>query len=182
MALSKYRSEQYSSENVVESAGAVVFKRSTEQICLIKSVLSNEYLLAKGRRNLHETRRDAALREVLEETGYSCQILPVNMLTRNPLAIETDDRRDGPRLHEGACEFFWVQIRHITENDVKLIWWYIAEIDEAVEFDDKVQERDRFAVEFYGYDEAAGKLTFAMDRDIVQKAIRIVKGVTAAEP
>ena len=33
---------------------------------------------------------------------------------------------------------------------------------------------DRYAVEFYSYEDVVGKLTFQMDRDMVSKAIELV--------
>jgi 8-oxo-dGTP pyrophosphatase MutT (NUDIX family) len=175
MATSRFQSEQYFSDALVESAGAVLFRLSTKQICLVRLLVRNEYLLAKGRRNLGETRQAAALREVVEETGYSCRILPVDMVTRNPPAIETESMPDEPRLHTNVCEPFALQLRRIAEGNVKLIWWYIAAVNEDEEFKVETQEKDKFAVEFYGYAEAVQKLTFQMDREMVQKAIDIVE-------
>lgn len=37
-----------------------------------------------------------------------------------------------------------------------------------------LQEKERFAVEFYSFTEVVEKLTFQMDRDMVRKAIEIV--------
>jgi 8-oxo-dGTP pyrophosphatase MutT (NUDIX family) len=178
MAISRFQSEQYFSDALVESAGAVLFHLSTRKICLVRLLERNEYLLAKGRRNLGETRQAAALREVVEETGYSCRILPVNMVTRNPSAIETENIPDEPRLHTNACEPFALQVRHIAEGNIKLIWWYIAALNEDEEFKAETQEKDKFAVEFYDYGEAVQKLTFQMDRAMLQKAIDIVENAT----
>jgi 8-oxo-dGTP pyrophosphatase MutT (NUDIX family) len=175
MATSRFQSEQYFSDALVESAGAVLFHLSTKQICLVRLLAHNEYLLAKGRRNLGETRQAAALRELTEETGHSCRICPVSMVTRNPPAIEVENVPDEPRFHNDAREPFALQIRHIAEGNIKLIWWYIAAVDEDVEFNAETQENDKFAVELFGYKEAVEKLTYQMDREIAQKAIDIMK-------
>lgn len=176
MATSRFRTSQHTSEQLVESAGAIVFRLSTQQVCLLHLLPRDEYVLAKGRRNVGETRVEAALREVREETGFCCRLLPVTMGSRAPPAVETEPFVDVLRTYSNVTEPFSLQIRHLeTQGDVKLIWWYIAAIDE-----DQVENRDRpgeeqFNVEFYGYEEALKKLTFQMDRDMVQRAIDMVK-------
>lgn len=51
-----------------------------KKVCLIQYHAKNEWLLAKGRRNCGESRREATLRELREETGYSAYLHPVTML------------------------------------------------------------------------------------------------------
>jgi 8-oxo-dGTP pyrophosphatase MutT (NUDIX family) len=176
MASSHFQSEQYFSEAFVESAGAVLFRLSTQELCILHLHERNEYVLAKGRRNLGETQQATALREVIEETGYSCRILPVKMVTRNPPAVETEPIPDEPRLHIDASEPFAFQFRRLAERNVKLIWWYIAAVNEEEEFKAAIQEKNKFDVEFHSYNDAVQKLTFQMDREMVQKAIDIVGG------
>lgn len=123
-----------------------------------------------------ESRVEAALREVREETGYCCRLLPVTMKSRAPPAVETEPFGDVLRTHSNITEPFSLQIRHLeTEGDVKLIWWFIAAVDV-----DKAPNKDRpgeekFNVEFHAYEEVVKKLTFQMDRDMVQRAIDTVK-------
>ncbi|KAF2669558.1 hypothetical protein BT63DRAFT_264271 [Microthyrium microscopicum] len=173
MASSKFKTEQYFSESFVESAGAVLFRLSTREICLIRLLVNKKYILPKGRRNIAESRQTAAIREVAEETGYSCRILPVKMLTRNPPAVETEPMADESRLHDHACEPFTLQIRHLAEDDVKIIWWFIAAINEETNFNADAQEDDKFTVEFFDMQEAITKLTFKNDQEMVQKAVEI---------
>ncbi|KAI4241197.1 MAG: hypothetical protein L6R42_011347, partial [Xanthoria sp. 1 TBL-2021] len=66
MATSHFATEQYTSEAFVESVGAVLFRMSTQEICVLHLLKKNEYILAKGRRNCGETRQDAAARELTE--------------------------------------------------------------------------------------------------------------------
>ncbi|KAK4064161.1 uncharacterized protein Triagg1_9140 [Trichoderma aggressivum f. europaeum] len=129
--------------------------------------------LAKGRRNCGESRRETALREVTEETGFACRLLPVNMHTRAPPAIETEQLDDLARFYTNICEPFTLQIRRFKHNNVKLIWWFVAVVDEDVS--PKETMEDRCVVEFYSYTEVLNKLTFQMDRDMVKKAIKIVE-------
>ena len=134
----------------------------------------DEYVLAKGRRNCGESRKDAAIRELTEETGYSCRLLDLNMSTRAPPAVETEQLNDEARFYNGICEPFTLQLRRLGEGDVKLIWWYIAAVNEDEPWNEEIQEGEKFAVEFYSYTEVLRKLTFQMDRDMVSRAIDIV--------
>jgi 8-oxo-dGTP pyrophosphatase MutT (NUDIX family) len=175
MASSQFQSEQYFSESFVESAGAVVFRLSTQEICIVHLLKRDEYVLAKGRRNFGESRQTAALREVMEETGYSCRLLPVTMSTRNPPTVETKHVPDKPRLHVDSCEPFALQFRRLAADHLKLIWWYIAAVNEEEEFKEDLQEKEKFGVEFHQYADVVHKLTYQMDREMVQKAIDIVQ-------
>lgn len=96
------------------------------------------------------------------------------MATRAPPAIETEQLGDKARVYTGICEPFTLQIRRLGEGDVKIIWWYVAVIDEEKAMDTEVQEKEKYGVEFHSYEEVLGKLTFQMDRDMVAKAIEIV--------
>lgn len=96
-------SHQLYADEFVESAGAVVFDFfKVYQICIVYNSVKNEYLLPKGRRNCTESRANAALREVREETGYTCLLSPVTMGTRAPPADELDFNHDGA-ASTGKC-------------------------------------------------------------------------------
>lgn len=174
MARSRFDSEQYTSEAFVESAGGVLFRLSSREICVLHFLDRDEYVLAKGRRNCGEARHEAALREVTEETGFTCRLLPVNMHTRAPPAVETEQLDDQARFYTNLCEPFTLQIRRLGETQVKLIWWFVAVQDEETS-PKETMEKDRYAVEFYSYTDVLDKLTFQLDRDMVQKAIELVE-------
>lgn len=174
MAVSRFESEQYTSTAFVESAGAIVFRLSTREVCVLHLLERDEYVLAKGRRNCGESRHDAAIREIAEESGFSCRLLPLNMFTRAPPAVETEQLGDEARFYTGICEPFNLQLRRLEEGDVKLIWWYIAAVNEDQPFREDLQEKEKFAVEFHSYTDVLEKLTFQMDRDMVRRAIEIV--------
>ena len=175
MATSRFQTTQHTSSEFVESAGAILFRLSTQEICLLHLLPRNEYLLAKGRRNMGETRRQAALREVREETGYHCRILPVAMSCRAPPAVELEPSPDVARVYENSTEPFSLQIRQIgAEGNVKLIWWFVAAVEEADKPDDERPGEERFEVGFYGYQEAVARLTFQGDKDLVEQAIGMV--------
>ena len=175
MAISRFITSQYSSEQFVESAGAILFRLSTKEICLLHLLQSDEYVLAKGRRNCQESTQQTAVRELMEETGYRCRLLPVKISTRAPPAIETEQMADVPRTLSNITEPFFLQIRQSSENNVKLIWWYVAALDKEHNEDSKEKEELNFKAQFYNYEEALEKLTFQADRDMIKKAIEIVQ-------
>ncbi|CAF1081002.1 unnamed protein product [Rotaria sordida] len=68
------------SHQFVLSAGAILIRKSTREVCLVH-VLDDagEWVLPKGRKNMNETRSETALRETYEETGYHCSLMPLIM-------------------------------------------------------------------------------------------------------
>lgn len=174
MSASRFPTTQYTSSEFVESAGAVLFHLSTRRICLLHLKKRDEWLLAKGRRNCTESRAAAAIREVSEETGYSCRLLPVKIDTRATPVVGAVNTPDEPRVYEGSQEPFYLTSRLVGEKNLKLIWWFIAAINEHEEEKPCEEGYDRVLL---GYEEALEKLTFREDRDIVERAIQIVNGI-----
>ena len=126
MPTSTYRSTFF-----VESSGAVLFRLcpAPRQICILHFFPSDEYVLAKSRRNVGEDIRTTAVREVREETGRACELLPVRMKTRAPPPRppraddgkgdakgdgDVEDVEDVPRMFERIVEPFHLQIRRLN--------------------------------------------------------------------
>ena len=175
MAASFFPTVQYTSENFVESAGVIPFHPSKKQICLLHYPARNEWLLAKGRRNCGESRHQTALREVHEETGLRCRLLPVKMATRAPPAIEVEDTLDAVRTYDDVMEPFMVTIRQLDGgNRAKIIYWYVGTINEE-SMSEGVAPEERFEIGFFGHEEALQKLSFASDREVLRTAIRILE-------
>lgn len=99
------------------------------------------------------------------------------MHTRAPPAIETEQLDDRARFYTNICEPFALQIRHLGENEVKIIWWFVAAVNEEVA--PKETMEDRCMVEFYSYTDVLNKLTFQMDHDLVKKAVELVENTYA---
>ena len=181
MATSFFPTSQYTSENFVESAGVIPFHLAKKQICLVYLSARNEWLLAKGRRNCGESRHQAALREVYEETGLQCHLLPVTMPSRTPPAIEAAPSPDVVRTYDRITEPFMVTIRQLEGgSQVKLIYWYIGAVDEEMEGNDAAPE-EQFRMAWFGFEEALQKLTYSLDRDVVRTAIGIVEATVTKE-
>jgi 8-oxo-dGTP pyrophosphatase MutT (NUDIX family) len=179
MALSTFATIQYNSEQFVESCGAILFdfRLETAKVCLIHYLRKDEWLLAKGRRNCNEPRYEAALREIREETGYRGRLYPVSMPTRATPVSGASDVPDQARASSCLTEPFMLTFREIEgKSNVKLIWWYIAEVDQDSKEDDSCGGEEEFAAQFFPLDEAVTRLTFQNDRDILSRAVSVVRG------
>lgn len=178
MAASQFETAIYTAENFVESAGTVLFRLSTREICLLHFLQRDEYILPKGRRNLGEARQTTATRETTEETGIPCRLLPVNLVSRVCPAIESENLPDEARFYKGVCEPILLQTRNLKDGSLKLIWWFVAAVNEEEPVGQ--HEKDKFDVGFYSYDEALEKLTFKDDRELVNKAIELVNSTVGS--
>ncbi|KAF4949828.1 hypothetical protein FGADI_8625 [Fusarium gaditjirri] len=171
MAASNLQTETFTSENLVESAGTILFRLSTQEVCVMRDIKRNEYILPKGRRNVGEARCDTAIRETTEETGISCRLLPINIKSRL-CSSEEMDVTDEARLFKGVYEPFSVQMRRIAEGEMKLIWWYVAAVNENKPVG---KCEDEFEIVWCGHEEVLEKLTFQNDRELVARAIKLVQ-------
>ncbi|KAI1449084.1 hypothetical protein F5Y02DRAFT_248804 [Annulohypoxylon stygium] len=172
MAAVWWKSTLYPSEQFVEACGAIVFDSSINpsRVLLQHYTPEDEWLLPKGRRNCNESRKDAAIREVREETGYVIQLRPVTMATRAPSDLESADVKDVARTYDSLTEPFMLDVRDLgTGKGVKLVWWFIADLD-GVAGEGEVQ----FRPEFVPCDKAVEKLTFKKDREVLTKALELV--------
>ena len=175
MAASKFSTTHLFSEEFVESAGTIIFRLSTQEICLIHHREVGEWLLPKGRRNRGESRQSAALREAWEETGYTCRLLPVTVMTRCPPSVEEGECPDEPRQYPDAVEPIAVTSRRLGASNVKFIWWYIVSVDELVERAKEVHAGDeKFDATFFSYATAVENLTYEEDKALLRKAVELV--------
>ncbi|KAF3195719.1 hypothetical protein TWF225_000111 [Orbilia oligospora] len=178
----------YPSTHLTESAGCVLFHLPTRKICLLSITVQNAnrgilITLPKGRRNINETRKEAAVRETAEETSYKCSLLPVKMGTRLTLPEDDEDVRDRVRQCDACTESFHMQLRSIgrkEERRAKIVWWFIAQVDEEdyerkeeVGWDGKVKEGVR--VEWKEYEDVIGELSYETDVEVVKTAWRILE-------
>ena len=133
--------------------------------------------------DMRESFAVAAVRETYEETGYPCTLLPLNMITRAPESGM--DMKDAPRRVERCTEPFRVTMRHVSERDIKFIWWFVTIVQQGEAKRDSTQmlsenfESVLFNVDDHARDvddllQVASRLTFADDQDVVKAAIRLV--------
>ncbi|KAJ4362761.1 hypothetical protein N0V95_001252 [Ascochyta clinopodiicola] len=177
MAESNFVTRQYAADQFVESCGAVLFispKPQNAKVCLVNLLSTNEWMLPKGRRNIGESRKATALREVAEETGLQCRLLPVTMPTRAPMSNDSADVPDEARTQVDITEPFMCTVRELPKgNGTKLIWWYIAVLEYDA-YSRRGPGEEQFKPEFFTADDAVQKLHFESDREVLRKAVEII--------
>ncbi|KAI0390723.1 NUDIX domain-containing protein [Xylariaceae sp. FL0594] len=206
MAASQHKSNFYTPDLFVEACGAIVFdghdsntedsnttttttstRSSQKRILLLYHPTKDVWLLPKGRRNLDESRRATAVREVREESGFAITLVHLKLPTRAPADNEPFDVRDEARVYERAIvEPFMLDVRDLGKGQgVKLVWWFIGELDRRGnsgggggggegEGNNGVGE-EQFEARFVDAGSAVERLTFLRDRFVVQRAIEVLE-------
>ncbi|KAI0295140.1 hypothetical protein B0F90DRAFT_1638291 [Multifurca ochricompacta] len=177
MALSKYPTEQFPSSHFLICGGSILFAstRAPLRVCLLHHNVCDEWLLPKGRKDRSEDVTATAVRETFEETGYPCQLLPLDLITRAPEAGA--QTKDAAVPVQGSEEPFMLTLRR-TENGgvVKFIWWFVTVRREG---EDKVEGTqtavESFESSFFEVDEALRVATFQADRDVIARAVELVR-------
>jgi hypothetical protein len=73
-----------------------------------------------------------------------------------------------------------LSIRNKGVKNIKVIWWYVAEVDQdALQDGHDVQGEASFAATFLSCEDALQRLTFEDDRDVLRRSISLVKESTA---
>lgn len=151
------------------------------EVCIIYHQRKNEYILSKGRKDQFEAGLlDTAMRETHEETGFPCRPYPVAQLTRAPLpGADIKDTKDGvPVLN--CVEPFALTIRNISPDNVKLIYWFIAEATASVADEGtRMPSESAFTSCWFTPEDAIERLTHEHDRDVVRKAVALVRAEAA---
>ncbi|KAI0055527.1 hypothetical protein BV25DRAFT_1873080 [Artomyces pyxidatus] len=177
MALSRLPTTQFPAHDFLICAGAILFSAPPSpsqplQLCLLFHTVRKEWLLPKGRKDRDEDVARTATRETFEETGFPCTLLPVNLPTRAP--APGSQTKDHVELVEASTEPFMVTMRHVSETNVKMIWWYVA-----VRTGDKVPgtqtDVETYESQFFDVDEALRRATFQSDRDVIARAVELVR-------
>ncbi|KAK0482055.1 hypothetical protein EDD18DRAFT_1112698 [Armillaria luteobubalina] len=161
----------HSSEQFVLAAGAIAFLISKDKplkVCLVYYKKRNEWLLAKGRKDEGEDLANTAVREVLEETGYACTLLPIALPTRATTpSASVDHQEDIPRLSQNCTEPFAVTYQAPSETQeretdilgVPRVGTHMV----AEGFEESV---------LFKVDEALEKLSFEDDKDLLRQAAK----------
>lgn len=127
------------------SAGGVVYRRRGQrvEVCLIATAKKTRWQLPKGRIEPGETKEEAALREVHEETGLEATI--EEQLGEISFRYVRKQRK---RIHKRVVFFLMVYQDGSTDD-------HDDEVDEA---------------RFFPIDDALERLTFDSERDMVARA------------
>ena len=177
MSTPRYPTSQYLAGNFIISAGCILFRHnpisSALEICILHHTVKDNWMLPKGRKDRGETIEAAAIRETYEETGYACRFWPQTIPTRAPPAGANNVHT--VEAVEGSVEPIAVTIRDLGDSGIKIIWWYIAQVEEgAQKVEGSQMEGEHFESVFMDAELAVGRLTFSSDRDVVKQALKIV--------
>ncbi|KAM3501252.1 hypothetical protein MY10362_005711 [Beauveria mimosiformis] len=151
------------------------------RVLLIRSRETGEYYLPKGRKDIHESLEDAALRETWEETGVIAQLLPVGITTRaTPSAAGGAGGAGGAAGAAGADPASCVTeplavAQRVTDGVLKIIFWFVAAADSFVSPEEGMQqEGEDFEALWVGWDKVRSTLTFEDDWRIAEAGITAV--------
>ncbi|KAH9178050.1 hypothetical protein EDB89DRAFT_1844033 [Lactarius sanguifluus] len=179
MALPKYPTEQFPSSHFLICGGSILFEstRAPLRVCLLHHNVRDEWLLPKGRKDRGEDVTVAAVRETFEETGYPCERLPLDLITRAPEAGA--QTKDAAVPVSGSEEPFMLTLRRTEDGVVKFIWWFAT----VRTGEDKVEGTqtavESFESAFFEVEEALRVATFQADREVIAKAVELVRGTYA---
>lgn len=183
--------QQLLSHEFVNCAGSILFSPPTVdppkplQVCFLHCLIDDLWVLPKGRQDIGESLSQAAIRETYEETGYQCELLPIDMFTRAPPPGAS--MADRPYLSRGCTEPFSVSYRNMssTKNNTKFVWWFISRIIPNTQKQSDTQMPDEnydsvfWPVDVDVSDESAlnaavSRLTYKPDQEVVKVAINLV--------
>lgn len=140
------------------SAGGIVFRRNGEvKILLIKDSYGR-WALPKGLIEKDESSEDAALREIREETGLKeLKIIELLGEVKYFYKLKTDRRTKGASSdYEGIFKIVKFFLVEAVDEKLKISW----EIKDA---------------KWFKTDEALNKIEYKNTKDIMEKAVRILK-------
>ena len=177
MAESALPTQVLDSSRFLISAGSILFRNlppssSPLEVCLIYHTVRQEWLLPKGRKDRGEDLQSTAARETYEETGYACELLPLNMTTRAPApGLHT---KDAVQTVEGCLEPFTITIRHAEPDEVKITSWF-ASVATGEKEENTQMSTEQYTSEFFPAEQALVRAAYKDDRTIIERAIRLVR-------
>ncbi|KAG9006056.1 hypothetical protein FRB94_001037 [Tulasnella sp. JGI-2019a] len=178
-----HSSETFFCDEYHVSAGSVLFRfQPRPQICVLRNKKNGETVLPKGHKDLNETIEEAALRETYEETGWPCEFMPTDILTRVPPAGQSSGTH--PRLAPSSTEAIAVTFRRLDETgkDIKFVWWFITQVTSTERSLGTQMDSENFDPEFVDLDEVVNQLSRPGDRDVVVRALDLVRKTKAKSP
>jgi len=134
------------------SYGVIPLRNNSDtwQIFLIRNINGNHWGFPKGKPQENESHRDAALRELKEETG----LLPVKFLSEDPLV-----------------ESYHVYRSHSEIQ--KKVYYYLVQVEGNV----KLQEEEISDGKWFFFKEAYSKITFDESKFIFSKVQELMRNI-----
>ncbi|PYI01318.1 hypothetical protein BO78DRAFT_433769 [Aspergillus sclerotiicarbonarius CBS 121057] len=154
------------------SSGTITLDLKTQKMLLIQHIPTKEIYFPKGRKNINESLPDAALRETYEETGFRVSLLSLPNISTPTVPVPIPDLagkcNQSGNSTQGGCastEPIAVTQRVLSDNTVKIIFWFAAEGDSMAKAETGTQEEgEEFEAGWVGWDDVQGVLTFEDDR------------------
>ncbi|KAH8691961.1 NUDIX hydrolase domain-like protein [Talaromyces proteolyticus] len=174
------------SDCFVISCGTVCLDLNQRAVLILRHRGKNQFYFPKGRKNRGETLEDAAVRETYEESGYPCQLLQHNCLSTKAPCPNQDKRsldslldKNVGEKNELHTEPFAVQQWVYQDGVRKLIFWFLATADSLQppheNTQDEGEEKDNFEAHWINIEGALAMLTFEDDRELIRKALEVLK-------
>ncbi|MCX7914436.1 MAG: NUDIX hydrolase [Thermodesulfovibrionales bacterium] len=134
----------------LKSSGGVIFRRVEEKIEIVLIAVKNKtvWTLPKGLIDKGENAEEAAIREILEETGLYGKI--VSFLGENS---------------------YWFYIKNDNVKCKKTVFYYLVK---CLDGDLKNHSWEVDEARWFSIDEAIEKVYYKSDREIIQKAKEIL--------
>ena len=179
MAEPRHPTEQFPASHFATCGGSILIDttRAPLKVCLLRRTTLDEreeWVLPKGHKDRGEDVTQAAVRETYEESGYPCQLLPLNVTTLAPAAGQQTPAP--PELVPKCKEPFMLTLRRCKDTSVKLISWFVTVRTPGAEKVNGTQmATESFESAFFGIDEALECATFQTDRQVIAVAIELVR-------
>lgn len=127
-----------------------------------------------------ESLEHAAVREVFEESGFPCELLPCSMSTRAP----NPDLYIGlrPHIEASSQEPFTLTIKTQRDGSLKLIFWYLMRVlsNSAPRMERTQMPNEDFDSMFVGAREGINMLTEPVYQNIARSAVELVEKAMAS--
>ena len=151
------------SDNFVFSCGTVPIDITRGLVLLLYYRIKGEYILPKGRKDVGESFEIAAIRETLEETGYSCVLLQHDLPTKATTVSQ------GPHTEPIAVQ------QRFHRGTRKIILWYLAEVNAySKRLPQCDEDQVNSEVRWLPYHNALSTISFKEDRRIIERALSAI--------
>lgn len=143
--------DQEGREALQHSAGGVVYKKEggALKVCLISKRGGAVWALPKGRVNPGETPEEAAVREILEETGHLASV--------------------ALRLDEIDYDFYWKENRTLYH---KRVTFYLMPLEQESA---GIRDDEADAVGWFPFGEALRRLSYLNEKEVLRQAQQILR-------
>lgn len=175
--------DHHPSQDLMISCGTIPIDPSTLRIAILHDPKTNLSFPPKGRKNIHESHLDAALRETHEETGLSVEALPLLVPTRaTPAEPRSGQEVEGknPDITDDVLNTEPICVSAFTCEQTgafKLVFWFAGKVSENGERQTGTMEEweSHRVLEWVDAREASGRMSFAGDAQAVEKLLEDMK-------